>query len=197
MSEATARNGIGNLSKSVIDDALSVNLRNNRSSFCPWITPFGNSSSPPRRPSSSLIGNCSSSCLRRKLRSLRFGASVNTSTQSRDANSSSSSLALIPMAYRPPTTAPMLVPMIASIGIRKRSSSRSTPICAAPRAPPPPSTTPTFGRPLSGGGTSLALATNDEQIMKAIMAMRCRRSDKNRFIVRNSYLKTLSTMAQL
>ena len=50
---------------------------------------------------------------------------------------------------------------------------------------------------LSGGGTSLALAANDEQIMKAIMATRCRRSDKNRFIVRNSYLKTLSTMAQL
>ncbi len=46
----------------------------------------------------------------------------------------------------PPTTAPMLVPAIASIGMRISSSTFSTPMCAAPRAPPPESTRPMRGR---------------------------------------------------
>ena len=51
-----------------------------------------------------------------------------------------------PLAYRPPTTAPMLVPAIASTGTCICSSTFSTPMCAVPRAPPPDSTSPTRGR---------------------------------------------------
>src|SRR5262249_35823817 len=58
----------------------------------------------------------------------------------------SMSRALRPLAYRPPTTAPMLVPAIASIGTCICSSTLSTPMWAVPRAPPPESTSPTRGR---------------------------------------------------
>ena len=51
----------------------------------------------------------------------------------------------------------MLVPAMASTGTRKRSSSRSTPMWAAPRAPPPPSTRPMRGR-ASGAVESSASA---------------------------------------
>ena len=57
----------------------------------------------------------------------------------------------MPEAYSPPTTAPMLVPAIASMGTRISSSTFSTPTCAAPRAPPPLSTSPTRGRCTFGG----------------------------------------------
>ena len=40
----------------------------------------------------------------------------------------------------------MLVPTITSTGTRSSSSTFSTPTCAAPRAPPPDSTRPIFGR---------------------------------------------------
>src|SRR3569833_1701190 len=56
-----------------------------------------------------------------------------------------------PLAYRPPTTAPMLVPAIASIGMCSCSRTFSTPTCAAPRAPPPESTRPMRGRCGCGG----------------------------------------------
>src|SRR5215469_12701292 len=51
-----------------------------------------------------------------------------------------------PLAYSPPTTAPMLVPAMASTGTRICSSTFNTPTWAAPRAPPPESTSPTRGR---------------------------------------------------
>jgi hypothetical protein len=40
----------------------------------------------------------------------------------------------------------MLVPAIASTGMRCSSSTLSTPMCAAPRAPPPDNTRPMRGR---------------------------------------------------
>ena len=57
----------------------------------------------------------------------------------------STSAAESPDAYRPPTTAPMLVPAMASTGTWFSSSTLSTPMCAAPRAPPPDSTRPMRG----------------------------------------------------
>jgi len=75
--------------------------------------------------------------------SRRAGSSMNTSAQSMVSTSRSSSSALYPAAYKPPTIAPMLVPDTAQTGMRSRSSTLSTPMCAEPRAPPPPSTRPT------------------------------------------------------
>ena len=154
MSDAIARNGIGRSSKSEIPDTGRVRLRSMRSSFWPCTTPSGNLRRPRSSPISRAIGKFLASCLRRNLRSLRSGSSDIASAQSISATSISSASTLIPDAYRPPTIAPMLVPAMASIGIRIRSSSRSTPMCAAPRAPPPPSTSPTLGR--SDGVTSSA-----------------------------------------
>src|SRR6187549_4214847 len=59
----------------------------------------------------------------------------------------------MPLAYRPPTTAPMLVPPMASMGMRNLSSSFSTPTWAAPRAPPPDSTSPMRGRACAATGS--------------------------------------------
>ena len=146
ISDAIARKGIGRSSKSGTFDTGRVRLRSMRSSFCPCTTPSGNFSLPRSSPISRLTGKFLSSCLRRNLRSLRSGSSDIASAQSIPAMSSSSSSTLIPDAYRPPTIAPILVPAIASIGMRIRSSSRNTPMCAAPRAPPPPSTSPTRSR---------------------------------------------------
>ena len=60
------------------------------------------------------------------------------------------SVAERPLAYNPPTTAPMLVPAMASIGTCSCSRTFNTPTCATPRAPPPDSTKPTRRR--CGGG---------------------------------------------
>src|ERR1700739_1257127 len=60
-----------------------------------------------------------------------------------------------PLAYRPPTTAPMLVPAIASSGTWSSSSTLRTPMCAAPRAPPPESTKPMRGRLAASAVASL------------------------------------------
>jgi hypothetical protein len=53
---------------------------------------------------------------------------------------------VIPLAYRPPTTAPMLVPAMQSIGTFSSSRTLSTPMCAMPRAPPPDNTKQMRGR---------------------------------------------------
>ena len=55
------------------------------------------------------------------------------------------SSAVYPKAYIPPTMEPMLVPAMKSIGIPLSSMYLSTPMCAAPFAPPPDSTSPTLG----------------------------------------------------
>src|ERR1700693_522228 len=56
------------------------------------------------------------------------------------------STAVMPLAYRPPTMAPMLVPAMQSMGIFRSSRILSTPMCAMPRAPPPDSTRQIRGR---------------------------------------------------
>ena len=70
----------------------------------------------------------------------------------------SSSFASMPEAKVPPTSAPMLVPTMQSIGMRISSSTLRTPTCAAPFAPPPPSTRPMRGRAWvawTGGAASI------------------------------------------
>ena len=60
--------------------------------------------------------------------------------------------AVMPLAYKPPTMAPMLVPAMQSMGIFRSSRTLRTPICAMPRAPPPDSTRQIRGR--TGGSAS-------------------------------------------
>ena len=98
ISEAMARNGIGRSSNSRICDTSNVSSRSSRSSFCPWMAPFGNTSSVPRTPSSKSIGDWLSSCLRRKLRSFLSGLSDSAAAQSSEPTRSSRSSALIPVA---------------------------------------------------------------------------------------------------
>src|SRR4029077_2941749 len=84
-----------------------------------------------------------------------------------------------PLAYRPPTTAPMLVPAVASIGTRICSSTFSTPMCAVPRAPPPESTRPMRGRwwvSSDAGGSGVACAS--------VMAGAARQAARNRLSAR-------------
>ena len=65
--------------------------------------------------------------------------------QSSVVASFSSSSTLYPEAYNPPTTAPMLVPAMASMRTPCSSRALSTPIWARPRAAPPDNTSPTLG----------------------------------------------------
>ena len=57
----------------------------------------------------------------------------------------------------------MLVPVMTSIGMRMRSSALSTPRCAAPRAPPPESTSPIRGRDDGSGEVPGAAAAATER----------------------------------
>ena len=67
---------------------------------------------------------------------------------------------VMPLAYSPPTMAPMLVPAMQSMGTFISSRILSTPMCAMPRAPPPDSTTQIRGRTGASvdGGTGVAAA---------------------------------------
>ena len=68
--------------------------------------------------------------------------------------SSSSSL---PITVQPPTTAPTELPAMTSGTMPSRCSTRITPMCAQPRAAPPPSASPSFSLPFadrSAGGAS-------------------------------------------
>ena len=161
MSEATARNGVGRLSKFSIRDTCKSSSRKIRLSFCPSINPFGKTNLPSLTPSSNFTGKAASSCFRRNDLFSRLDSSVNASAQSSDSASSCNSAGVFPEAYKPPTIAPILVPTIASIGTRRRSSSLSTPMCAAPRAPPPPRTRPIRGLSSSCGvcGDCAAVST--------------------------------------
>ena len=64
----------------------------------------------------------------------------------------------MPVANAAPTSAPMLVPATQSMGMRISSRTRSTPMCAAPFAPPPASTRPILGRDAAVTGASCAAA---------------------------------------
>ena len=71
---------------------------------------------------------------------------------------------------KPPISAPALVPAMQAIGMRRRSSSASTPKWRKPRAPPLPNTTPTRGGCV-GGGSAAPGASRP----KAISALSSRR----------------------
>ena len=64
---------------------------------------------------------------------MRLNSSLASSLRTRLSTSAMS----VSAAYAPPTTAPMLVPVMTSIGIPSRRSARSTPMWASPRAAPP------------------------------------------------------------
>jgi len=59
--------------------------------------------------------------------------------------SSASWAGLMPLAYRAAIRPPMLVPTTRSIGMPSSSSTRSSPMWASPRAPPPPRASPIVG----------------------------------------------------
>ena len=69
-----------------------------------------------------------------------FGALVNSLLEF----TASTFTGLMPLAYNPPASAPPEVPTMASIGMCSSSNAFSTPMCAAPRAPPPLKTSPTL-----------------------------------------------------
>src|SRR5688572_638421 len=66
--------------------------------------------------------------------------------------------ASLPAACRPPTSAPLEDPAMATMLSLRASSAAITPICASPRAPPAPSTSATFS-PLSIFGASAPAIT--------------------------------------
>ncbi len=153
---ATARNGIARLLKSSVarhGASSSWTVANN---FCPPNTPVGSTALPFDTPSRALRKISLTSRLRRKLKSLRCRLSLKTFCQSIVRVIVFISSASLPIAYMLPTTAPMLVPAMTSIGMWRRSSSSMTPIWAKPLAPPPPSTRPIRGRLLAvkAGGTA-------------------------------------------
>ena len=72
---------------------------------------------------------------------------------------------------------PMLVPAMAWTGIRSRSITRRTPMCAAPRAPPPDRASPMRGRlfGVSGEAPGSSAGAGHEEIKRAAAA-RARRA---------------------
>jgi hypothetical protein len=165
-SVATARNGIGSSSKLRKPGALA-RPRSTVSSWMPETRPFGSSSSPPRKPMSGVNRFVRSSALRRMERSWRGGLSLKRSSVEIPAICFSISGTLMPLAYAPPTIEPMLVPAMQSTGTRSSSSTFSTPMCAAPRAPPPESTRQIFGRLASGAGACPCAAAGQDEARAA------------------------------
>ncbi len=169
-SAATARNGVGSASKSSMAATGSVLSRSVCVSFWPWIRPRGTLKLPLWMPIGMRTRNSRSSCLRRKLSVFRAGRSRKAALQSIPRMNSSISAAVMPEAYRPPTTAPMLVPAIASTGMRCSSSACSTPTCASPREPPPERTRPMRGRPGGAGSAAMAIPASSEARRQASRA---------------------------
>src|SRR5579862_1371898 len=122
------------------------------------MSPRGSTMCPPRMARGNFTRKFSSSSLRRSVKSSRGGRSRKASCQLSEVMIFSMSLADSPLAYRPPTTAPMLVPATASTGTRNCSRTFRTPMWAAPRAPPPESTRPMRGRCLAGAPLSTCCA---------------------------------------
>ncbi len=159
-SVATARNGVGRRSKLATLPYGSVKRRRVSSSFWPWIRPFGNRNSPCFKPIGRRTRKLRSSCLRRNARSRRGGRSRNASCQSTVRTVDSICAAVSPLAYRPPTIAPMLVPAMQSIGTLSCASTFRTPMCASPRAPPPDRTRQIRGRAAAAAPRCGALAAS-------------------------------------
>jgi hypothetical protein len=161
MSVATARNGVGNWSKLLTWRVDKVRRRKCDSSPRLDTEPSGALMPSAPMPTSS-SGETSKSCsLRRCDNSRRSTRLANTLSQSSLRTSASTSLADRPLAYSPPTMAPIEVPAITSTGMRSRSSTLSTPTCARPRAPPPDRTRPMRGRASALPSGSAAEAGGD------------------------------------
>ena len=128
-SVATARKRVGRWSKSVDVGHRQRQLAQHlRRVSGPGSGRCGSWNRPSRRPSGSCTRNSRSSRLRRKF---RLGA-WRPVAEARPASRRSRIHArfrrhVMPLAYSPPTTAPMLVPAIASTGTRSSSSTFSTP----------------------------------------------------------------------
>ena len=88
-SVATARNGVGNWSKSVTPATCRVFWRSSCVSFWPWIRPLGSRKRPSRKPSGSCTRKSRSSRRRRKFRPARAGRSLKASAQSTLSNTCS------------------------------------------------------------------------------------------------------------
>ena len=88
---------------------------------------MGARNSPLFMPNSSAGDSLKSSSFSRWLSSGRSTRLVKTSLQLTLSSSASIWAALMPLAYRPPTIAPIEVPEITSIGMRSRSRILSTP----------------------------------------------------------------------
>src|SRR5580765_6915873 len=78
----------------------------------------------------------------------------------------------------------MLVPATQSNGMRISSRTSSTPMCAPPRAPPPPNTRPIFGRAAGAGACASAAraqapasATASARLRKCFTGLRKRPGD--------------------
>ena len=156
MSVAIARNGMPSVSKEVrVSGAPSSDCR--KSSNCwPITAPAGNTAVVLRTPSSAPATRSRSSSLLRTERLGRSGWSPSTTSQWASRIAFSILSTETPDAHEAPTIAPMLVPATQSIGTRISSNTRSTPTCAAPRAPPPLST-----RQVRGSLAASAGATGD------------------------------------
>ena len=102
----------------------------------------------------------SSSRLRRNERSGRVSESLKVPAQSSVVTRVSISEMVMPEAYRPPISEPMLVPAMQSIGTPRRSSSLITETWAMPRAPPPPRARPMRGRLDPGSAWRQAIASS-------------------------------------
>ena len=94
----------------------------------------------------------------------------NITSQSVPVISARSSAADMPVAKAPPIRPPMLVPAARSIGTWCSSNHWMTPMCAMPRALPPPNATPTVGRAVCAEATPAA--TSKITTRAAVVGMR-------------------------
>ncbi len=107
MSVATARNGIGSLSRSRMPSALAVSSCRKSSRFAPLNAPWKPRTSPSRKPISSGSGKRKSICLSRKSSSRRGGESENSVFQLSVVTIVCISAGARPLEYKPPTIEPI------------------------------------------------------------------------------------------
>ena len=107
MSVAIARNGMGNWSNVATLSTFRVNSCRNDSRLLPDSAPLKVLNCPSRKPISKANGNCASCSLLRKPMSRRGGESESSVGQLTVVICFSISAGDIPLAYSPPTMAPI------------------------------------------------------------------------------------------